>query len=556
MNIQTNLSPRFQATLRAAYCGHEHKKCEGESEPDQVEISYFPQDPGMIPAQKGKMDRSDVGDNLSGPRLRVSEPRNFPQPKAENGNFIVAEDDPRMDATNTFYVAHKTLEMSENYAGRDLPWSFTEELGREEMLVRPHAGGSAMNAFYTSEGGSINFFHYKDEQNGYHRTSLHSDVVAHETGHAILDAMRPVYMESLSVPAGGYHEAFGDMVAMLKALHEETVVDALFTETRGDISNSNVASRIAESLGFHAYGKDSIGATGQPSLRDMVNDHQYVDQHFLPYVDGKSGSDFGTEPHAYANLFTGAFYDVFQGIYEDSASDPARSFNKAVSTARDAAGKLLFRATDLSPVGNPSYPEMAVAFLKADALDNNGKYRPILEQAFRDRGLLTDQSVAEFDQSMKDLPEIELKPEALKSEKGAEKFLRGVAKKLKLPEGTKFEFVNQRTTDAGETFLTFKTHRDEILDDPDFGMHEGSKFRGVGGLALLFGADNKLKAATLDEVTNREMDNIRDYLRTAIQGGYMVTGDGNGHSEHGKLHVEVFNDGSGPVLRRAPVLYC
>jgi hypothetical protein len=43
-------------------------------------------------------------------------------------------------------------------------------------------------------------------------------VVCHELGHAILDALKPQLFNVASTEAGAFHEAFGDISAILCAL--------------------------------------------------------------------------------------------------------------------------------------------------------------------------------------------------------------------------------------------------------------------------------------------------------------------------------------------------
>ena len=521
---------------------------------ESVTISYLPQDPDLLPVQEGKLEgKLEAGP--TGPRLKVSVPRNFPTAAPDaHGDFHFGLDDPKFDSVNTYFVAHQTLDIAEQYAGREIPWSFTEELGRQQMIIHPHAGSGVVNAYYTSEGGSVNFFNYHNDERHVHRTGMMSDVIAHETGHAILDGLRPTYIRSLDVPAGGFHESFGDMIAMLRALHEPSIIEALKAETKGDLGQSNIVTRLAEQLGADAYGAPKDG--GPAFLRDAVNDHKYADQHFLPYTDpSMGGNGFGTEPHAYATLFTGAFYDLFGKLYEKAAADPDKTFTQAVAEARDAAGSLLLRAIEVGPVGNPSYPEMAEAFLQADAIDSDGALKPLIEEAFRDRGILSDTNVSKVEAKLQSLPELKMTATATE-EKGALKFLAANRKALGLPEGVEFGFEKAYSNKKGETFLTFSTSREGLLDDPDFGTNEGSKYEGVGGLVLGFDKSKKLFVANFDEVTDREMSDIKDNVRSLSLAGNLVQGRGSADDSRDKVHVELVSTGNGSVLRKSPVLYC
>lgn len=563
MNIGTHNHAHAAAKTSKAGKAPAEKKAPKETKTEEapkesVSISYLPQDPTLLEPQQGTLE-GKVEAGPTGPRFRVSVPSTFPTATPDkDGNFLYEVGDPNFDSANSYYVSAQTLQMAESYAGREIPWSFAKELDRDQLIIHPHAGSGTVNAFYIAEAGSTNYFNYTTENRDVHRTGVMSDVVAHETGHAILDAMRPTYIRSLSIPAGGFHESFGDMVSMLRALHEPTIIAALKDETKGDLGKSNIVSRLAEQLGQDAYGTDY--------LRDAVNNHKYADQHFLPYIDRDyrnaqgqpDGNSFGTEPHAYATLFTGAFYDLFGALYNAAAADPNVSFTDAVAAARDTAGSLLMRAVEFAPMGNPAYPEMAEAFLQADAVDNKGALRPLIEEAFRNRNILSDSNVQNFEARVQSIPDVKLATGAGKTAEAAEKFLEANRKSLKLPSGVEFAFENTYKSDKGETFLTFSTKREGILDSPDFGTNEGSKYEGVGGLVLGFDADKKLFLKNYDEVTDREMSDIKNNVRALSVAGNLVMGNGSPQDAHArdKVHVQVVNTGNGPVLRKAPVLYC
>ncbi len=534
-------------------------KNEGPS--DKISISYLPQSPGILPDSTKAFD-GDIKAGPSDSRLRVSVPRHFPTAEPDaNGNFHFTQDDPKFDAANTYAVARQTLEISQKYAGREIPWSFTESLDREEMLIHPHAGANTANAFYSSDAGSVNFFSYQDGDRNIRRTGMQPDVIAHEVGHAVLDAIRPSYIRAFNVPSGGYHESFGDMLSFIRALHEPDVVDQLKAETKGDLGKSNIASRLAEELGQTLI--------GTPSLRDAINDHKFADQHFLSYTGNKKdgANSFGTEPHAYANLFTGAFYDAFQATYEQAAADPDLTFHQAIAKARDTMGHLLFRATELAPMGNPAYPEMAQAFIQADMLDNEGANTENLVKVFTKRKILSSRHLEETSAKLADVPKVRLRKAAMK-EKGAIEFLADKREALGLPEGVDFEFENAFKNDKGETYLNFTTSKLGELDDPDFGTNEGSRFKALGGLTLLFDAKGKLMANNYDAVTDREMGNIKDHIRERAMANQFIAFNGNnaghqhahdGECNHGhnqSLMFTVTTDGSGPVLGKAPVVYC
>ncbi len=100
--------------------------------------------------------------------------------------------------------------------------------------------GEDFNAFYDRQ--ALNFFHgtaagrtvYSGES---------PDIVCHEQGHAILDAIRPELFDAGSIEAAAFHESFGDMSAILVALQLPTLRAAILAETGGDLTRSSRLSR-------------------------------------------------------------------------------------------------------------------------------------------------------------------------------------------------------------------------------------------------------------------------------------------------------------------------
>ena len=80
----------------------------------------------------------------------------------------------------------------------------------------PQGGGSSSRgAGQGSKGGT------QGGQGGRVYTCRSLDIVAHETGHAILDGLKPAWMSSTRSPqTGALHEAFGDLTAIFLSLSQ------------------------------------------------------------------------------------------------------------------------------------------------------------------------------------------------------------------------------------------------------------------------------------------------------------------------------------------------
>jgi len=530
-----------------------------EKKPATVKVSYLPQDPGMMPAGTVEYPASELQAGPANSRFRVSESPDFPAAKPDaKGNLVFDVEDPRFDATQSFVIADRTLKMAERYLGRELPWGFSKELDRDQLLIHPHLAPDVPNAFYSAQSGSVNFFHFTDPvTNEVVRTGQSADVVAHEMGHAVLDAIRHEYIGSMSIHGGGFHEASGDIVAMLTALQDDAVIEAVHAETQGDLTRPSAISRAAEGLG-EAIGH--LQGERKDALRSALNNFRYADQSFLPYIDRQNDDRLAQESHSYSNLFVGAFYDILTETH-GALSGSDRDFSKSLKTARDITGSLFFRAIEMGPVGEPSFREMAQSFLTADEVDFGGKFRPILEAVFLQRGILRPEDIAEYDQQRAQLPDLKLTA-PVEDKKSAESFLKTNRKKLGLPERP-YEFLDKRQTESGDTILLYKFDQTFPIDGAEFGSLEGSKGQITGGLTLAFNSQGTLTSSFLDDITEREIDDIRYHMKRAVGEGMLVaqgTSDPGAKSQDPQgllqsLHLAKVATPNGYVLRRAPEIW-
>lgn len=284
-----------------------------------------------------------------------------------------------------FQASHLTVILGQaydvwaNYFGAPYEW----EMG-SVLNVIPRAGRD-LNAYYDRE--ALKFFYTGDsltKQTIY--TCESSDVAAHECGHAILDAHHPDYWSSLHPETGAFHEAFGDITALLTTLQFPTVRERMLRETGGNLRHSSNVTRLAEQLGkalYVEYGKEVSSST---SLRDLVNTFRYQDTWKLPA--NAPAARLSSESHSFSRIFSGAFYQIFVGIYEKILAGGQVTPDGAVCQARDDAGKLLAGALVLAPPGDAVYRVIASSIFKAEQQLFGGAYFQILKQVFSNRRIL------------------------------------------------------------------------------------------------------------------------------------------------------------------------
>ncbi len=229
-------------------------------------------------------------------------------------------------AANCYTTVTNTL----NYYRRVVPNFIDKWAGTSVLRVIPDAGAD-LNAFYDRK--SIQFFFYgRHEIGGTIFTADSADVVAHELGHAILDAYLPNAFSAASLEFWAMHEAFADWTAITNILSHDEIIQHVLNETAGNLRQSNVASRLAEHVGKAIYILTKDTNRNPDCLRNAVNDFQYIDPSTLP-KDGPS-NQLCAECHNFGRLFLGVLYDMLIEVYEDQLSkcqDPAKSLQEAVA---------------------------------------------------------------------------------------------------------------------------------------------------------------------------------------------------------------------------------
>jgi hypothetical protein len=126
-------------------------------------------------------------------------------------------------AQNVYAIVMRTLARFEYALGRRVSWAGENS---HQLKAVPHAF-SAANAFYSRDAEALLFGYFPDENNQMVYACLSHDVVAHETTHALLDALHERYMDPSSRDQAAFHEGFADIVALLSVFSLPEVVRAL-----------------------------------------------------------------------------------------------------------------------------------------------------------------------------------------------------------------------------------------------------------------------------------------------------------------------------------------
>ena len=286
------------------------------------------------------------------------------------GDFIATPATEAFDTVHTFAVVRQVLTMYQRTLGVPLLWEWNNATNTDPLQVFPHAG-ETQNAWYSRTEKALKFFYFKQRPTDPVPifTCRSFDVVAHETGHAILDGLKPNWIMTSNTPqTGALHESFGDVTAILLALSQLDQVEAIIAQTKGNLHDKTFLSDLAEQFGL---------ALGRPNgLRNADNNLKL--------------SDVGTEVHDLSQVFTGAIYDILADIYAFERNSFKKDDARVLVEAGEYIGRLLLSAILAAPASSAKFADIANNMLAIAATDNKPvQYRNFIRNQFLVRQVVT-----------------------------------------------------------------------------------------------------------------------------------------------------------------------
>ena len=243
------------------------------------------------------------------------------------------------------------------------------------LMLIPDAG-EKVNAFYNRE--SLSFFHNTQGRRTTY-SGASTDCVSHETGHAILDSFRPDLWAINMLEVAGFHEAFGDVTALITALSDRPTREALLKITP-DLSKANFVEALLEDLADNV--RRVAGASHSASKpRRALNTFQWQ----LPQTMPKDGPPnvMIAEVHSIGRIIVGCFYDVLRGIFTASGKPTQARLWDAAKTA----AFLFHEGARTAPAVPRFFRAVGRAMVLADGIINDGAHSHVIGQAFFNHGL-------------------------------------------------------------------------------------------------------------------------------------------------------------------------
>ena len=280
-----------------------------------------------------------------------------------------------------YWAAADALRRTADYWAAVVPAGTTWHPTNGPRLPVDLDAGEDLNAFYDRAG--LHFFHATAGG----RTVFSGEspnVISHELGHAVLDALRPQLWDVASVEAAAFHESFGDISALLAALQLRSFRQGVLEATGGRLYRVSRLSRLAEQLGW-AIRQTRPDLVDADCLRNAVNSLFYHDPATLPPA-GPAGT-LTSEPHSFSRVFTAGFFQSLAGMYA-----LVQSGETALAAVSGDAGAVVVDAVRTAPVVPAYFSQLAAHMIAADTRLFGGRYRDALQGGFVRHGVLSLQS--------------------------------------------------------------------------------------------------------------------------------------------------------------------
>ena len=297
---------------------------------------------------------------------------------------------PHFHQQNVYTIAMRTLGHFESALGRRANYGF----GGHQLHIAPHAFAGA-NAYYQRENRCLSFGYFPGRGGQPVFTCLSHDVVAHEMTHALLDGLRPRYIDPSSPDQGGFHEGFADVVALLSVLSDAAIVGSVLTEQglvrakRTLVSPAQLtldALKQSALLGLAEQVGASIPNGSGSALRRSVT--------MKPSPRWLHDPEF-EEPHRRGEILVAAVMNAFLAVWVARIQglgpvlrgqyDGQRVVEEGVTAAQHLL-TMCIRALDYAPSTDLQYVDYLSALLTADKEtvpdDTKYRYRDVVRKTF------------------------------------------------------------------------------------------------------------------------------------------------------------------------------
>ena len=334
-------------------------------------------------------------EHTAGPPYRG--PVDSPVPPDDHGHFDYLDEDTRaFGAAHLYAGVRRVLDIWEGYLGRPIVWHFQQHHKRLELIPYPRWNNAQAGYGFLETGSG---FPKQGEATPF---CLNFDVIAHETGHLIVFSVLGIPSDAtLTAEYLGYHESASDTVAIISALHFDTVIARVLEGCQGNLFIENEVNRIAElssseeirhachglklsdcpdpNTPWHRLSQKERHKLGEPmtgAIFDMIVEifqEVLVEERLI----SRTLADL-------ASRAAGGTVDVeaTKADFERAFAGRENAFGDALKRARDIVGERLARTWDEVSPDDLRFATVARKFLTIDRRLTGRRYQKLIRNCF------------------------------------------------------------------------------------------------------------------------------------------------------------------------------
>lgn len=325
-----------------------------------MSINYLHNDPAAVPR-----------------RLEAKTPRADPPSAHARFEYPQTHPEDRYDIDEPGFLFWQCRESAlatlEAWALIDEPLRTWQSGSRLLLLRADH--GPGLNAHY--DRSAVSFFSWPSDTPMH--TGASGDAVAHEVGHAILDAVRPDFWDAVLTEIAAFHEAFADCLALLVGFFDLASNELLLGEV-ATLKRANFLEAIAESVALAIRAEHGAG---HPQSLPRRAANRFAWQFPVTLPPRAAPTALSSEPHSFSQVFTGCFYDTVANIFAMQDRQDAPTLRDCALTA----GRLLAKAARSAPETMRFFQAVGRTMILEDEQQNGGRHHLAIKQAFAEHGV-------------------------------------------------------------------------------------------------------------------------------------------------------------------------
>jgi hypothetical protein len=369
--------------------------------------------------------------------------------------------------------------------GRRISWGFEGN----RLIVVPHAG-YGKNAYYDRESKSLQFYYFDDGSETVY-TCLSTDIINHEFAHAVLDGVRPHYIEAIRPETAAFHEFMGDLTAILVAFRNNDFRHFIAKNSFGDLSTDTALNRLAEQFGNAVNGRPYLRTARNCQTMSKLKDEQ--------------------RPHLLSEVLTGAMFDIIIRLSRYYIDERKRGLLPAFWDTIQRMQQMAIQPLDLLPPVDVTFKDYALAVLRMEQIANPSDpddYRGMMMDVFLKREILDEDDIKELKEPRQVFERLTLDVyhdvDRLASSRGdAYRFLDDNRDRLFIPEHVDVivsdlycaqKLTRQARRLPEQVIIQYVWREDVELKGPEFGRFEGQSTSFLCGGTLALDSDGNVLA--------------------------------------------------------------